>query len=92
MLLKSSKALNLLSDDNTIIATGYERNYKFSFRDKGLIKKLIDWLNTNKKGTRMDFLVDAGMAKKRGNTYYSLISNSPIELRGSQLIPPFVDV
>lgn len=82
MLLKSSKALNLLSDDNTIIATGYERNYKFSFRDKGLIKKLIDWLNTNKKGTRMDFLVDAGMAKKRGNTYYSLISNSPIELRG----------
>jgi hypothetical protein len=30
----------------------------------------------------MDFLVDAGMAKKKGNTYYSLISNSPIELRG----------
>jgi hypothetical protein len=82
MLLKSPIALNILSDENTIIATGYGGNYKFSFRDKGLIKKLIDWLNTNKKGTRMDFLVDAGMAKKKGNTYYSLISNSPIELRG----------
>ena len=80
--LKSIVALNILSDKNTIIATGYGGNYKFTNRNQGLIKKLIDWLQSGKKGTRMDFLVDAGYAKKQGNVYYSTSTNSPIEARG----------
>lgn len=82
LLLKSPTALSLITDENTILATGYSGNYKFTNRNQGLIKKLIDWLQSGKKGTRMDFLVDAGYAQKRGNVYYSTSTNSPIEARG----------
>jgi hypothetical protein len=81
-ILKSPIALNILTDKNTILATGYSGNYKFANRNQGLIKKLKDWLQSGKKGTRMDFLVDAGYVKKRGNVYYSTSTNSPIEARG----------
>jgi len=81
-IIKSPVALNILTDKNTILATGYSGNYKFTNRNQGLIKKLTDWLVSGKKGTRMDFLVDVGYAKKRGNVYYSTSTNSPIEARG----------
>jgi len=81
-ILKSPVALNILTDKDTILATGYSGNYKFTNRNQGLIKKLTDWLVSRKKGTRMDFLVDAGYATKKGNTYYSTSTNSPIEPRG----------
>lgn len=81
-ILKSPVALNILTDKNTILATGYSGNYKFTNRNQGLIKKLTDWLKSGKKGTRMDFLVEVGLAKKIGNVYYSTLTNSPIEARG----------
>ena len=51
-------------------------SYGFTFKrkDSGLIKKLVDYLDSNKKGTKLDFLVDIGSLQKKdvnGKPYYS---------------------
>jgi hypothetical protein len=50
-------------------------SYGFTFKqNKGLIKKLVDYLDSGKKGTKLDFLVDIGSLIKKeinGNPYYS---------------------
>jgi hypothetical protein len=51
-------------------------SYGFTFKrkDSGLIKKLVDYLDSNKKGTKLDFLVDIGSLQKEyfnGKPYYS---------------------
>ena len=47
--------------------------YTFS-KNKGLIKKLVDWLDNSTVGTKLDFLVDIGKLDKKlenGKAYYS---------------------
>jgi hypothetical protein len=41
-------------------------NYGYTFKrgDKGLVKKLVDWLDSGKIGTKVDFLVDLGVFQK----------------------------
>lgn len=41
-------------------------NYGYTFKrgDKGLVKKLVDWLDSGKIGTKIDFLVDLGVFQK----------------------------
>ena len=66
--------------------------YGYTFgKNKGLIKKLVDWLDSGKEGTRLDFLEDIGKIEKfvkDGKTYYrkpkvsKLITYTPRELRG----------
>jgi len=52
-------------------------NYGYTFgKNKGLIKKLVDWLdNDNTVGTKLDFLVDIGKLEKKvsdnGSVWYS---------------------
>ena len=51
-------------------------NYGYTFKraDKGYIKKLTDWLDAGKVGTKLDFLTDIGQLDKKvenGKTYYS---------------------
>ena len=51
-------------------------SYGFTFKrkDSGLIKKLVDYLDSDKKGTKLDFLVDIGSLQKKdvnGKPYYS---------------------
>jgi hypothetical protein len=52
-------------------------SYGFTFKrkDSGLIKKLVDYLDSGNKGTKLDFLVDMGSLQKKdinGKPYYSL--------------------
>jgi hypothetical protein len=52
-------------------------SYGFTFKrkDSGLIKKLVDYLDSGNKGTKLDFLVDIGSLQKKdvnGKPYYSL--------------------
>ena len=44
----------------------YDRfsGYKFS-ENKGLIKSLVDWLDSGKTGTKLDFLTDIGKMKRK---------------------------
>jgi hypothetical protein len=54
-------------------------SYGFTFKqNKGLVKKLVDYLDSGKKGTKLDFLVDIGSLIKKeinGNPYYSNPTN-----------------
>jgi len=48
--------------------------YTFKRKDSGLIKKLVDYLDADNKGTKLDFLVDIGSLQKKdinGKPYYS---------------------
>jgi len=48
--------------------------YTFKRKDSGLIKKLVDYLDSNKKGTKLDFLVDIGSLEKKdinGKPFFS---------------------
>lgn len=56
--------------------------YTFAKRDSGLIKKLTDWLDSGKKGGRLDFLINSGILTKRGNKFYSLNTGEEINERG----------
>lgn len=56
--------------------------YTFAQRDSGLIKKLTDWLDSGKKGGRLDFLIDSGILRKMGNKFYSLNTGEEINERG----------
>lgn len=52
-------------------------NYGYTFdKNAGMVKKLVDWLDAGKTGTKLDFLVDIGIlktkkGKKTGQTWYS---------------------
>ena len=48
--------------------------YTFKMGDKGLIKKLVNWLDAGKIGTKLDFLADIGKLEKQivgGKSFYS---------------------
>ena len=48
--------------------------YTFARADKGFIKKLTDWLDAGKVGTKLDFLTDIGKLDKKienGKKYYA---------------------
>lgn len=51
------------------------KRYGYTFAEnKGLIKKLAEWLDESKIGTKLDFLVDIGILDKKtnnGKTFYS---------------------
>ena len=53
-------------------------SYGFTFKgkDKGLIKKLVDWLDESKIGTKLDFLVDIDKLERKttdnGNPVYKI--------------------
>jgi hypothetical protein len=52
----------------------FQYGYTFERADKGLIKKLTDWLEAGKIGTKLDFLTDVGKLDKKvenGKIYYS---------------------
>lgn len=52
----------------------FDYGYTFKRADKGYIKKLTDWLDAGKVGTKLDFLTDIGQIDKKvenGKTYYS---------------------
>ena len=53
-------------------------NYGYTFeKNAGMVKKLVDWLDSGKIGTKLDFLVDIGILKtKKGSTGKSWYSRA----------------
>jgi hypothetical protein len=41
-------------------------SYGYTFKqNKGMVKKLVDYLDSNKSGTKLDFLIDIGILEKK---------------------------
>lgn len=67
-------------------------NYGYTFqKNAGMVKKLVDWLDAGKTGTKLDFLVDIGGLKRKdfkGKPYYSHTNRNdwkiPSAFRGQQ--------
>lgn len=67
-------------------------NYGYTFqKNAGMVKKLVDWLDAGKTGTKLDFLVDIGGLKRKdikGKPYYSHTHRNdwqiPSAFRGQQ--------
>ncbi|NBO23313.1 hypothetical protein EBU94_08255, partial [bacterium] len=65
-------------------------SYGYTFgKNKGLIKKLVDWLETNEEKTKLDFLTDIGVFERLnidGKTKYKRPNSNhiynPVDLRG----------
>lgn len=56
--------------------------YTFKTTDKGLVKKLVDWLDASKIGTKLDFLTDIGKLQKKieqGKPLYSFPDRNSFE-------------
>lgn len=67
-------------------------NYGYTFqKNAGMVKKLVDWLDSGKTGTKLDFLVDIGGLKRKdikGKPFYSHTNRNdwqiPSAFRGQQ--------
>lgn len=74
--------------DKPIWMSSIGYGYKFK-ENKGLVKKLVDWLDSDKEGTRLDFLTDIGVFEKvqqDGKVKYKRVNGqhlyNPVDLRG----------
>jgi len=74
-LKNDNKFRALTLKDPRKVWTPNRPSYGYTFKqNKGLIKKLVDSLNSGKKMTKLDFLVDIGSLQKKdvnGKPYYS---------------------
>jgi hypothetical protein len=64
----------VLGDQRVWNPNRHDYGYTFARSDKGMIKKLTDWLDSDKVGTKLDFLTEIGKLDKKienGKTYYS---------------------
>jgi hypothetical protein len=74
-LLNSPEFMSKIHDGKTVWSpnrTSY--GYTFKRQDSGLIKQLVDYLESGKEGTKLDFLVDIKSLQKKeinGKPFYS---------------------
>jgi len=64
----------LVGDKKFWYPNRFDYGYTFARADKGIIKKLTNWLDAGKVGNKLDFLTDIGKLDKKienGKTYYS---------------------
>lgn len=69
---------------NEILVPIENKGYSFKFRDRGLIKKLTDWLDSGKKTDKTDFLLGTNILRKQGNDFISISTGGKI-VRGGYL-------
>ena len=74
-LRKNNDFMSYIHDGKTIWSPN-RSSYGYTFKrgDSGLIKQLVDYLDSNKKGTKVDFLTDIGLLDKKeikGKPHYS---------------------
>jgi hypothetical protein len=74
--MKSNSEFMASIHGGNAVWTPNRSSYGFTFKrkDSGLIKKLVDYLDSDSKGTKLDFLVDIGSLQKKdvnGKPYYS---------------------
>jgi hypothetical protein len=67
--------MNYINDGKTVwFPNRSSYGYTFKRGDSGLIKQLVDYLDSDKKGTKVDFLTSIGLLDKKeikGKPYYS---------------------
>jgi hypothetical protein len=54
-------------------------SYTFKRQDSGLIKQLVDFLDSGKEGTKLDFLADVGILQKKeenGKPYFARVGQN----------------
>ena len=79
-LLNSPEFMSKIHDGKTVWSpnrTSY--GYTFKRQDSGLIKQLVDYLESGKEGTKLDFLVDIKSLQKKeinGKPFYSHTSRN----------------
>jgi hypothetical protein len=79
-LKNSPEFMSKIHDGKTVWSpnrTSY--GYTFKRQDSGLIKQLVDYLDSGKEGTKLDFLVDVKSLQKKeinGKPYYSHTSRN----------------
>jgi hypothetical protein len=64
----------ILGDQKVWYPNRASYGFTFAKSDRGIIKKLTDWLDAGNVGTKLDFLADIGKLDKRvkdGKSYYS---------------------
>ena len=75
-LRKDNKFQTLTRKDGKKVWNPNRSSYGYTFKqNKGLIKQLVDSLNSGKKVTKLDFLTDTGKLVKKdenGKTLYSI--------------------
>lgn len=76
------KYLNSLVTTDEILVPAANKGYSFKYRDRGLIKKLTDWLDSGKKTDKVDFLIGTNILKKQGNNLISTSTGTEITPRG----------
>jgi hypothetical protein len=74
--------LNNLIGQNEILVPTENKGYSFKFRDRGLIKKLTDWLDSGKKTDKIDFFLGTNILRKQGNDFIATSTGSKIVPRG----------
>jgi hypothetical protein len=65
MLQDNSILLTYLNKTLTWRPNRFDYGYTFERKDKGLIKKLVNWLDKSNVGTKLDFLVEIGKLEKQ---------------------------
>ena len=68
--------------DGMILSTSPDKGYTFKNRSRGLIKRLTDWLDSGKVGSKLDFFTDSKILIKTPSGYVATSSGSVIEPRG----------
>lgn len=72
---KNTDFLKFLHDGKSVwVPNRMSYGYTFKRKDSGLIKKLVDYLDSSKKGTKLDFLEYIGALEKKslnGKPFYS---------------------
>ena len=79
--LKNSREFMSKINDGKIVWSPNRASYGYTFKrqDSGLIKQLVDYLDSGKEGTKLDFLVDVKSLQKKeinGKPYYSHTSRN----------------
>ena len=79
--LKNSREFMSKIHDGKTVWTPNRSSYGYTFKrqDSGLIKQLVDFLDSGKEGTKLDFLVDIKSLQKKeinGKPYYSHTSRN----------------
>ena len=73
-IVNNPKLIQKIAGTSKVFTPTY--GYTFSSKDKGLIKKLTDWLEKGKIGTKLDFLTDIGKLEKKVDGTKSLYSTT----------------
>jgi hypothetical protein len=79
-LLNTPEFMSKIHDGKTVWSPNRASySYTFKRQDSGLIKQLVDFLDSGKEGTKLDFLADVGILQKKeenGKPYFARVGQN----------------